>query len=163
MRIRLTSGVLLLCSLIAFLAGGISAQASLPFFGAKPTEEKQESSEKLPAFMQQGEPLLPLRSGMPSYAQIDDVAAPAVVSVYVFGKKTVNQPDIFQYFFGDRAPIQPQEQPFQVSGSGVIIDTKKGYIVTNAPLLKVQTKFLSNSTIKMNLKRKKLVKTAKPI
>lgn len=132
MRIRLPSGLLLLCSLIAFLAGGIASQASLPFFGAKPTEETSKTTDKLPAFMQPGEPLLPLRNGMPSYAQIVDIAAPAVVSVYVFGKKTVNQPDIFQYFFGDRAPVVPQEQPFQVSGSGVIIDAKKGYIVTNA-------------------------------
>jgi serine protease Do/serine protease DegQ len=55
---------------------------------------------------------------------------PAVVSIAVEGKQVQRQriPEQFQFFFG---PEQAQERPFRGLGSGVIIDAKKGHIVTN--------------------------------
>ncbi|SDJ86236.1 Do/DeqQ family serine protease [Catalinimonas alkaloidigena] len=41
-------------------------------------------------------------------------------------------PDVFRRFFGDDFDVQPQQRgPQQASGSGVIINAEKGYIVTN--------------------------------
>ena len=60
---------------------------------------------------------------------------PAVVSISVEGTQTIRQrvPDLFRYFYGPNSPReQVQEQPFTGLGSGVIIDSKEGYIVTNA-------------------------------
>jgi serine protease DegQ len=57
---------------------------------------------------------------------------PAIVSIAVKGTQPTRQqaPEMFRYFFG--APNnQAQERPFRGLGSGVIIDAKKGYIVTN--------------------------------
>ncbi|MCL4115505.1 UNVERIFIED_CONTAM: hypothetical protein GTU68_066318 [Idotea baltica] len=55
---------------------------------------------------------------------------PAVVSIAVEGKQVQRQqiPEQFQFFFG---PEQTRERPFRGLGSGVIIDAKKGHIVTN--------------------------------
>ncbi|MCB5225273.1 Do family serine endopeptidase [Alishewanella sp. 16-MA] len=91
------------------LAPASPAQASLPFFGK---EEQQ----------------------MPSLAPMLEQATPAVVYVSVAGSREVRQrmPEAFQYFFGQRGQGEMRrEQPFRGLGSGVIIDAKKGYIVTN--------------------------------
>ena len=69
---------------------------------------------------------------MPSLAPMLDETTPAIVSIAVKGTQTSRQqvPEMFKYFFG--APNeQAQERPFRGLGSGVIIDAKKGYIVTN--------------------------------
>ena len=60
-------------------------------------------------------------------------AMPAVVSIAVEGTQTSRQqvPEMFRYFFGGPSE-QVQERPFRGLGSGVIIDAKKGYVVTNA-------------------------------
>ncbi|TLU66697.1 Do family serine endopeptidase [Thalassotalea litorea] len=70
---------------------------------------------------------------MPSLAPMLEEATPAVVSISVAGTQEVQQqiPDAFKFFFGQRRGQQPQERPFRGLGSGVIIDAKKGYIVTN--------------------------------
>lgn len=70
---------------------------------------------------------------MPSLAPMLDQITPAVVSISVVGKQQVQSvPDAFRYFFGNpRSRQQPQEKPFRGLGSGVIIDAKDGYIVTN--------------------------------
>lgn len=71
---------------------------------------------------------------MPSLAPMLEKSTPAVVSISVKGTHKVKQniPDIFR-FFGqpNRNPNQAQQRPFRGLGSGVIIDAKEGYIVTN--------------------------------
>ncbi|MBU2893627.1 Do family serine endopeptidase [Colwellia sp. D2M02] len=71
---------------------------------------------------------------MPSLAPMLEHATPAVVSISVKGTHKVKQqnvPEAFQFFFGNRNPNQAQQRPFRGLGSGVIIDSDKGYIVTN--------------------------------
>jgi len=60
---------------------------------------------------------------------------PAVVSISVEGTQVAKQqiPEMFQHFFGPGS--QPQERPFRGLGSGVIIDSSNGYIVTNAHVI----------------------------
>ncbi|ROQ30794.1 peptidase Do [Gallaecimonas pentaromativorans] len=71
---------------------------------------------------------------MPSLAPMLEKVTPAVVSINVAGTHISRQriPDAFRFFFGPNAPQeQTREQPFEGLGSGVIIDAKKGYVVTN--------------------------------
>ena len=71
---------------------------------------------------------------MPSLAPMLEKVTPAVVSVNVSGVQVSKQrvPDVFRYFFGPNAPQeQVQKRPFRGLGSGVIIDAKNGYVVTN--------------------------------
>ncbi|PKG57879.1 MULTISPECIES: DegQ family serine endoprotease [unclassified Shewanella] len=80
---------------------------------------------------------IPLAVGgelLPSLAPMLHKTTPAVVAVAVSGTHVSKQkvPDAFRYFFGPNAPReQVQERPFKGLGSGVIIDAKEGYIVTN--------------------------------
>ena len=71
---------------------------------------------------------------MPSLAPMLEKSTPAVVSIAVKGTHKVKQnlPEIFR-FFGkkNQNPNQAQQRPFRGLGSGVIINAKKGYIVTN--------------------------------
>jgi serine protease Do/serine protease DegQ len=71
---------------------------------------------------------------MPSLAPMLEKSTPAVVSIAVKGTHKVKQsvPEIFR-FFGkkNQNPNQAQQRPFRGLGSGVIIDAKEGYIVTN--------------------------------
>lgn len=78
---------------------------------------------------------IPVENGMPTLAPMLEKTTPAVVSISVEGTQTIRQrvPDLFRYFYGPNSPReQVQEQPFRGLGSGVIIDAKEGYIVTNA-------------------------------
>jgi Do/DeqQ family serine protease len=61
-----------------------------------------------------------------------DEATPAIVSISVEGTQISRQrvPEMFKHFFGGTEE-QLQERPFKGLGSGVIIDAKKGYVVTN--------------------------------
>ncbi|MCU4675475.1 Do family serine endopeptidase [Catenovulum sp. 2E275] len=95
--------------LAAALAINPVANAALPWFG---DNDKQET---------------------PSLAPMLEKATPAVVNISATGMKENRQqiPEIFRRFFGQNAQPRVQEQPFQTAGSGVIIDAKKGYIVTN--------------------------------
>ncbi len=71
---------------------------------------------------------------MPSLAPMLEKATPAVVSIAVKGTHEVKQsvPNIFKFFGNPRQnPNQAQQRPFRGLGSGVIIDAKEGYIVTN--------------------------------
>jgi len=71
---------------------------------------------------------------MPSLAPMLEKSTPAVVSIAVKGTLKVKQsiPDIFR-FFGKKNQNQNQahQRPFRGLGSGVIINAKEGYIVTN--------------------------------
>ena len=71
---------------------------------------------------------------MPSLAPMLERSTPAVVSIAVKGTHEVQQnvPNIFR-FFGkpNQNSNRAQQRPFRGLGSGVIIDAKDGYIVTN--------------------------------
>ena len=81
----------------------------------------------LPAIDSQGTPL-------PSLAPMLKRVTPAVVNiatsgtVRIQGNPLFNDP-FFQHFFD--TPSQPRERKTQSLGSGVIVDAKKGYIITN--------------------------------
>lgn len=69
-----------------------------------------------------------------SLAPMLEQVTPAVVSIAVEGTQVSRQrlPEQFRFFFGPDFPTeQLQERPFRGLGSGVIIDAKKGYVVTN--------------------------------
>ncbi|MDC5704447.1 Do family serine endopeptidase [Vibrio europaeus] len=71
---------------------------------------------------------------LPSLAPMLEKVTPAVVSISVEGTQVSKQqiPDQFRFFFGPDFPTeQLQERPFRGLGSGVIVDAKKGHIVTN--------------------------------
>jgi len=74
---------------------------------------------------------------LPSLAPMIKRVSPAVVNVSTRGHVDVqmNNPfmndPFFQQFFGGRGFNQPVERQFQSLGSGVIVDTEKGYILTN--------------------------------
>jgi len=95
------------CIVTASLSVSLVTSAALPFF----------SSEK-------GE--------LPSLAPMLDEATPAIVSISVEGTQISRQrvPEMFKHFFGGTEE-QVQERPFKGLGSGVIIDAKEGYVVTN--------------------------------
>lgn len=82
--------------------------------------------------------------GMPSLAPIIKKAMPAVVNVATTGviRRHIRGPfmnPLFQQFFG-MTPDQTVEQPFTSLGSGVIINSEKGYIVTNYHVIRDASK-----------------------
>jgi len=85
------------------------------------------SSAALPLVDSQGQKL-------PTLAPMLKNTLPAVVNVATSGRVQVQQSPLFndpffRHFFD--IPDQPRERKTQSLGSGVIIDAKKGYIVTN--------------------------------
>ncbi|PMH39928.1 serine endoprotease DegQ [Vibrio sp. 10N.286.49.B3] len=71
---------------------------------------------------------------LPSLAPMLEQVTPAVVSIAVEGKQAqqMRLPKQFEFFFGPNTPGNSgQERQFRGLGSGVIIDAKEGYIVTN--------------------------------
>src|SRR3982751_376951 len=80
---------------------------------------------------------LPLREGFPTLAPILERVTPAVVNIAVLQKVPEEQNPLmrdpfFRRFFGGGQPQQPQV----AAGSGVIVDAKNGYIMTNAHVVK---------------------------
>lgn len=75
---------------------------------------------------------------MPSLAPMLESVTPAVVLISVKGTHAEQQkiPDAFKFFFGNPRQNQARERPFRGLGSGVIIDSDKGYIVTNNHVIK---------------------------
>ena len=69
---------------------------------------------------------------MPSLANMLEKSTPAVVNIATEGTQRVNRrvfnDPIFEHFFGGKVP---SERKSRGTGSGVIIDAAKGYIVTN--------------------------------
>lgn len=70
---------------------------------------------------------------LPSLAPMLDGVTPAVVLISVKGTHEVknNTPEAFKFFFGKPRQGRQQEKEFRGLGSGVIINAKEGYIVTN--------------------------------
>jgi serine protease Do/serine protease DegQ len=76
-----------------------------------------------------------MRDGMPSLAPLVDKVVPAVVGIAVKSKVEVsadnplfNDPMFKRFFGGPNGPKLPERSAV---GSGIIIDAKKGYVLTN--------------------------------
>jgi serine protease Do/serine protease DegQ len=88
---------------------------------------------------------LPERVGdtpMPSLAPIIKKTSSAVVNISTRGtireqSNPLMQDPFFRRFFG--VPEGPREREFQSAGSGVIVDAKNGYIITNAHVIENAT------------------------
>ena len=80
---------------------------------------------------------LPTRDGMATLAPILEKVTPAVVNIAVLQKSPEEQNPLlrdpfFRRFFG----VPEQQEPQVAAGSGVIVDAKNGYVVTNAHVVK---------------------------
>lgn len=81
-------------------------------------------------------------AGVPSLAPMIKKVSPAVVNISTRGTIKQRQPQnpllddpFFRRFFDVPPDMGPRERQFQSAGSGVIIDAKNGYIVTNAHVI----------------------------
>lgn len=78
---------------------------------------------------------------VPSLAPIVKKASPAVVNIATRGTVREQRPrnplleDPFFRRFFDAPNMGPRERQFQSAGSGVIVDAKNGYIITNAHVI----------------------------
>jgi len=80
---------------------------------------------------------LPTRDGLPTLAPILEKVTPAVVNIAVLQRSPEDENPLmrdpfFRRFFGGPQQAQPQV----AAGSGVIVDAKNGYILTNAHVVK---------------------------
>ncbi|NQY34014.1 MAG: Do family serine endopeptidase [Alteromonadaceae bacterium] len=81
---------------------------------------------------------------MPSLAPMLEGVTPAVVLISVKGTHETQQqvPNAFKFFFGNPRQNPSQERQFRGLGSGVIIDAKEGYVVTNNHVIDNATEIL---------------------
>jgi Do/DeqQ family serine protease len=82
-------------------------------------------------------PAFGTRDGLPTLAPVLEKVTPAVVNIAVLQKSPEEQNPMlrdpfFRRFFGSPGESQPQI----AAGSGVIVDAKNGYVVTNAHVVK---------------------------
>jgi Do/DeqQ family serine protease len=103
---------------------------------------------------------------MPSLAPMLEYVTPAVVSISVIGTHKVPQqniPEAFKFFFGNKKqnPNPAQQRPFRGLGSGVIIDSDKGYIVTNNHVIENADKIMITLKDGRQIEAKKLGSDAK--
>jgi Do/DeqQ family serine protease len=99
-------------------------------------------------------PSQPGETPLPSLAPMLKRATPAVVNVQTRGTVQEQNPlfndPFFRRFFD--VPNQPREREFQSAGSGVVVDAKNGYIVTNAHVIEnakeITVQFLDSHTLK---------------
>jgi Do/DeqQ family serine protease len=81
-------------------------------------------------------PGMPTRDGLPTLAPVIERVAPAVVNIAVLVRSPEEQNPLlrdpfFRRFFGLQAP-----QPQLSAGSGVIVDAKNGFVITNHHVIK---------------------------
>ena len=81
------------------------------------------------------------QTALPSFAPIIKRVSPAVVNIAVRGTVAAPRNPFFddpgfRRFFGLPPDAQPRDREFRSAGSGVIVDAKNGYIVTNAHVVK---------------------------
>src|SRR5437868_5668370 len=86
---------------------------------------------------------LPMREGLPTLAPILEKVTPAVVNIAVLQKSPEEQNPLmrdpfFRRFFGGPR----QQEPQVAAGSGVIVDAKNGYVMTNAHVVKDASQIL---------------------
>ncbi len=84
------------------------------------------------------------QTALPSFAPVIKRVAPAVVNIGVRGTVAAPRNPFFddpgfRRFFGLPPDAQPRDREFRSAGSGVIVDAKNGYIVTNAHVVKNAT------------------------
>ncbi len=82
-------------------------------------------------------PGIAMRDGMPTLAPLLEKVTPAVVNIAVLQKSPEEQNPLlrdpfFRRFFG----VPEQSAPQIAAGSGVIVDAKNGYVMTNAHVVK---------------------------
>ena len=82
-------------------------------------------------------PAVATRDGVPTLAPVLDKVTPAVVNIAVLQRSPEDQNPMlrdpfFRRFFG----LPEQQQPQIAAGSGVIVDAKNGYVITNAHVVK---------------------------
>jgi len=84
----------------------------------------------------------PVHSGsdLPSLAPMLERVVPSVVSISVRGRTNAESDPLLsdpflRKFFGLQEQPSPGERSFQVAGSGVIVDAKDDYVLTNSHLL----------------------------
>ena len=120
------------CIIAASMSVNLVSNAALPFFSNNKGE-------------------------VPSLAPMLDKATPAIVSISVEGTQISRQrvPEMFKHFFGG-TDEQLQERPFKGLGSGVIIDAKKGYVVTNNHVVDNADEIIVKLTDGREFKAKKL-------
>ena len=120
------------CVAVASMSVNLASNAALPFF----SNDKQE---------------------VPSLAPMLDKATPAIVSISVEGTQVSRQrvPEMFKHFFGGSGE-QVQERPFKGLSSGVIIDAKEGYVVTNNHVVENADEITVKLTDGREFKAKKL-------
>ena len=80
---------------------------------------------------------LPTRDGLPTLAPILEKVTPAVVNIAVLQRSPEDENPLlrdpfFRRFFGGPQQAEPQV----AAGSGVIVDAKNGYVITNAHVVK---------------------------
>ena len=86
-----------------------------------------------------------LGAPMPSLAPIVKKASPAVVNISTRGtvaEKSARNPlfdDPFFKRFFDTPEMAPRQRQFQSAGSGVVVDSKQGFIITNAHVIENAT------------------------
>ncbi len=81
------------------------------------------------------------QAALPSFAPIIKSVSPAVVNIAVRGTVAAPRNPFFddpgfRRFFGLPPDAQQRDREFRSAGSGVIVDAKNGYIVTNAHVVK---------------------------
>ena len=81
------------------------------------------------------------QTALPSFAPIIRSVSPAVVNIAVRGTVAAPRNPFFddpgfRRFFGLPPDAQQRDREFRSAGSGVIVDAKNGYIVTNAHVVK---------------------------
>jgi serine protease Do/serine protease DegQ len=84
------------------------------------------------------------QSALPSFAPVIKRVSPAVVNIGVKGTVAAPRNPFFddpgfRRFFGLPPDAAPRDREFRSAGSGVIVDAKNGYIVTNAHVVKNAT------------------------
>jgi len=116
---------------------------SSAIYGAKTDTAPVALLSQSPFGAASAEAAIPTRDGMPTLAPLIERVTPAVVNVSVKGKAEramvndegnpfLENPELRRFFQGPGNPFQQPRQPQRMSsGSGVIVDAKKGYILTN--------------------------------
>ena len=114
------------------LRAGLFAAAALAASLSATPAAAQPTNSALPAPSLEAAP-------MPSLAPMVKRASPAVVNIKTSGtikdqagrRNPLLDDPFFRRFFDVPPESQPHERQFQSAGSGVIVDAKNGYIVTN--------------------------------
>jgi Do/DeqQ family serine protease len=92
-----------------------------------------------PAYGATGSALMAEAAPMPSLAPMVKRVSPAVVNIATRGtikeepgqRNPLLDDPFFRRFFDAPPDLKPRERQFQSAGSGVIVDAKNGYIITN--------------------------------